>query len=97
MTTIFNIKFFQGEGGKIVTMSDLIHPIIDGQSNGDVRLANRTGDAESDTVEGRLEIFLNGRWGTICNDGFTEGAALAACRQLGYHDQSTFGTVRALG
>ena len=64
----------------------------DSQSNGDVRLANMT-EAKS----GRLEIFLSRQWGTVCSDGFTKGAALAACRQLGYYDQSTFGTVEALG
>ena len=78
-------------------MSDLIHLIIDSQSNGDVRLANMTADIKTDTVTGRIEIYLNERWGTICNAGFTEGAALAACRQLGYSDQSTSGTVDALG
>ena len=62
------------------------------QSNGDVRLAN-----EATTGSGRLEIFLKGTWGTICNDGFTKGAALAACRQLGYYDVQNYGTVRTLG
>ena len=78
---------------------NLIHLIIDSQSNGDVRLANMTTDTVSGTVmyTGRLEIFLNGRWGTICREGFTNGATQAACQQLGYKDQSTFGTVGAFG
>ena len=61
------------------------------QSNGDVRLTSG-----ATTSSGRLEIFLQGTWGTICNDGFTEGAALAACRQLGYYDVQNYGTVRTL-
>ena len=39
---------------------------------------------------GRLEICVNGQWGTVCNDGLTEDdgfdidAARVVCRQLGY-------------
>lgn len=33
---------------------------------------------------GRLEVFLNGEWGTICDNGFGSRSALVACRQLGY-------------
>ena len=71
---------------------DLIHQLTASQSNGDVRLAN-----VSTTNSGRLEIFLRGTWGTICNDGFTRGAALSACRQLGYYNVQSYGTVRNLG
>lgn len=48
----------------------------------DVRLEN--GETES---EGRLEVCLNGVWGTVAA-GFTWGNAEAAvvCRQLGYLD-----------
>ena len=34
--------------------------------------------------EGRLEVHLNGRWGTVCRDGFDEVDADMACRDLGY-------------
>ncbi|XP_071486134.1 scavenger receptor cysteine-rich domain superfamily protein-like [Diadema antillarum] len=33
---------------------------------------------------GRLEIFHNDEWGTICNDGWSTNEALVACRQLGF-------------
>ena len=33
-------------------------------------------------TEGRLEICANGHWGTVCNDGFDDNAAVVVCRQL---------------
>ena len=34
--------------------------------------------------EGRLGVYYNGRWGTVCDDGFTGSAARAVCYQLRY-------------
>ncbi|PIK38168.1 putative deleted in malignant brain tumors 1 protein-like, partial [Apostichopus japonicus] len=44
-----------------------------------VRLVNGITD-----YEGRIEIFLNGAWGTICDDSWGKDEADVACRQLGY-------------
>ncbi|XP_071482224.1 scavenger receptor cysteine-rich domain-containing protein DMBT1-like [Diadema antillarum] len=47
--------------------------------DGELRLV---GGYSSD--EGRLEIYHNYEWGTICDDGWSTNEALVACRQLGF-------------
>ena len=34
--------------------------------------------------EGRIEVYCNGQWGSICSAGFSSSAANTVCRQLGY-------------
>ena len=59
--------------------------------NGSVRLVDGAHEKE-----GRLEICVNGVWGTVCNDGLTENdgfdidAARVVCRQLGISEEGEF-------
>ena len=55
--------------------------LVEAQSNGDLRLVHVF---ESVLRWGRLEIYLDGEWGTFCAAGFNSYTGDAACRQLGY-------------
>lgn len=63
---------------------------VESLQNGDVRLnLNDNGNQQED--HGVLEIYLNSVWVAVCVDNFNDGAAAAACRQLGYCDVAASG------
>ncbi|XP_071964552.1 uncharacterized protein [Antedon mediterranea] len=53
--------------------------IITNYGEGDIRLADGP-----NPFQGRLEIYHDESWGTVCSDGWNENNAQVVCRQLGF-------------
>ena len=53
--------------------------VLPGCTHGALQLVG--GDSIS---EGRLEICINGEWGTVCDDSWGTHEAMVACSQLGF-------------
>ena len=64
--------------------------------SGELRLV-QNGNSSSSNVRGRLEIYYNGRWGTVCDDLWSSTNTRVACRQLGLSTASTSWTTSSAG
>ena len=60
---------------------------------GDLRFSGSFADGAS----GRLEVFIDNQWGTICIDVFNKRSVDTACRQLGSFEALTYGEADSLG
>ena len=43
----------------------------------------------ANSLEGRVEIYHNNTWGTICQNYWNVNAAIVLCRQLGYYGNAS--------
>ena len=71
-------------GGEYAGLTRALPVIVD-DNTGDLRLVDGALTTEDGQLcEGRLEIYYNGAWGTICDDYWTKDDADVACRALGF-------------
>ena len=65
-----------------------------GQFEGELRLVSSIGSTGGSS--GRLEIYHNLVWGTVCINSIGSTVAAVACRQLGYTHVVRYGSVGRL-
>ena len=74
----------------LLTLEMLLY--TSGQNTGDLRLVARNGQTSPSLTAGRLEVYYNGQWGTVCDNHFGGIEASTACGQLGFQDDYLYFT-----
>lgn len=79
MANVLQVEHMQGTTYSVSHQRGTLHFVISAMT-GDVRLVG--GESHN---QGRLEVYLNDQWGSVCDDGFSvDLAGDIACKQLGY-------------
>ena len=64
-----------------------------------MRLVSGSSSSTTDPGDsgGRLEMYYNSRWLSVCDAGFGPSEADVVCQQLGHEGANQYGTVENLG
>ena len=64
-----------------IALPYLVHTTLLGLQQGSLRLVS---SSTTYFYVGRLEIYVSGQWGTVCDDFWGNNEAIVACKQMGF-------------
>ncbi|XP_065830204.1 uncharacterized protein [Oscarella lobularis] len=79
----FRTLYFECRGKLELIGQSSITCLVNGSWSGTVPMCSNLRLEDGDSkYEGRLEVYYNGSWGTVCEEGFGMEEAFVVCRQL---------------